>query len=292
MPHIHVPMAVCAVAAGVLRGSHDSLNLLFEAAGVPGPPPEASHATKWKLWLFREANKPEADGLAMLGHLIGEFMDVEPVKSSPESDTWQQQRDQLQSTLEKFGLRYFPGGRVLPNGQVPLEPFPTPPIEVRQPAGVEEVLQKVICGLPRAMYPLTNRRKGAQPLSFGQEWDLQDLLHAMLRPWIRDIRAEEHTPSYGGKSTRMDFLLPEHKLVLELKLIRDVAHGRTVGDELIAVMEHYRQHPRCDRLWCVIYDPGHHLANPMGLINDVQGRRSGPKGVLDVKVLIIPQPVT
>lgn len=71
------------------------------------------------------------------------------------------------------------------------------------------------------MHPLTHRRKGFQPLSFGNEYDVQDLLHAMLRPWINDIRPEEFTPSYAGLSTRMDFLFPAHALV-----IGDRVHGK------------------------------------------------------------------
>ena len=51
------------------------------------------------------------------------------------------------------------------------------------------------------MHPLTHRRKNVQPLSFGNEYDVQDLLHALLRPWINDIRPEEFTPSYAGSST-------------------------------------------------------------------------------------------
>jgi hypothetical protein len=46
-------MAVCATVAQELQGSHATLDALFEAAGAPGPPPDLSHETKWKTWLFR-----------------------------------------------------------------------------------------------------------------------------------------------------------------------------------------------------------------------------------------------
>ncbi|MEP6534302.1 MAG: hypothetical protein ABJF23_03230 [Bryobacteraceae bacterium] len=60
------------------------------------------------------------------------------------------------------------------------------------------------------------------------------------RPWISDIRAEEFTPSYAGSSTRMDFLLPAHGLVIETKIIRDRPHAKHVGNELIIDIDHYR----------------------------------------------------
>ena len=87
---------------------------------------------------------------------------------------------------------------------------------------------------------------------FDSEYDIQDLLHSQLRPWIHDIRPEEYTPSYAGSSTRMDFLLPEHNLVIELKRVHDKVHAAKIGDELIIDIEHYRRHSQCNRLWCVI----------------------------------------
>jgi hypothetical protein len=65
-------MAVCAAVAEVLQGSHKTLDALFEAAGVPGPPPDLAHHTKWKSWLFRAGNDPNVDSLAVLGNLIEE----------------------------------------------------------------------------------------------------------------------------------------------------------------------------------------------------------------------------
>jgi hypothetical protein len=128
------------------------------------------------------------------------------------------------------------------------------------------------------MHPLTNRRKGAQALSFSSEYDVQDLLHALLRPWVGDIRPEEFTPSYAGSSTRMDFLLFKHKTVLELKFVRDRDHAKKIGDELIVDIEDYQQHPDCKHLWCVVFDPNHLLRNAEGLKTDLEGPRTTKDG--------------
>ena len=53
----------------------------------------------------------------------------------------------------------------------------------------------------------------------------------------------------------MDFLLPTHSLVIEVKRIRDKAHAARVGTELTVDIEHYHRHPDCARLWCAVYDP-------------------------------------
>jgi hypothetical protein len=54
---------------------------------------------------------------------------------------------------------------------------------------------------------LAQRREDRTTLEIEDEYDVQDLLHALLRLYFDDIRPEEWTPSYGGASSRMDFLL-------------------------------------------------------------------------------------
>ena len=293
-PNIRIPIAVCAAVAEVLEGSHPTLDELFLAAGAPGPPPDLAHHSKWKIWLQRAGNDPEVDSLAVLGNLIEEFMDLPPVSVEPGElfgmkmpnplETYNKKKERLVQVMEEHGFRYFRGGRVLPIGVSPEPVAIAVPAETKKPSSVEELLQTVIRGLPRAMYPLAHRRKGAATLVFESEYDIQDLLHSQLRPWIHDIRPEEYTPTYAGTSARMDFLLPEHELVLEVKRVRDKNHASKIGDELIIDIEHYRRHDRCSRLWCVIYDPLHLLANPAGLASDLEGTRKTPEGEVAVQI--------
>jgi len=70
MSNVRLPMAVCAAVAEVLSGSHDTLNALFEAAGAPGPPPDAPHHSKWKTWLFRAGNDPDVNKTSCVINVI------------------------------------------------------------------------------------------------------------------------------------------------------------------------------------------------------------------------------
>ena len=296
-------MAVCAAVADILSGSHTTLDEIFLAAGAPGPPPDLPHHSKWKTWLFRAGNDSSVDSLSLLGNLIEEFMDLPPLPSDESISNllgidfdplteYNMKRERLVNVLEEHGYRYYRGGRVLPiNGAstyaVDEGAFVQIKAEKIKPSTVEELLQIIVRGLPRAIHPLTHRRKGAASLSFETEYDIQDLLHALLRPWIADIRPEEFTPSYAGTSTRMDFLLPSYKLVIETKLVRDKTHATKNGNELIIDIEHYRRHPDCDCLWCVIFDQMHFIPNPFGLISDLEGQRSTRDGKVDVRVIIL-----
>jgi len=155
------------------------------------------------------------------------------------------------------------------------------------PSDISDLLQTVIKRLPRSMIPLSQRRAGSVPLKFTDEYDVQDLLHSLLTPWVADIRGEEYTPSYAGTSTRMDFLLPKYSTVIETKIVRDKAHSKKIGDELILDIAHYRVHPDCKELWCVIYDPHLLIKNEGGLKVDLEGRSSDAKGEINVIVRVI-----
>ncbi len=302
MSNDHLPVAVCVAVAEVLNGSHDSLNALFETAGAPGPPPDLAHDSKWKTWLQRVGNNPEVNSLEVLGNLIEEFMDLPPLPTTGSLDNflgvetpdpveeYNKRKERLVNILEEHGFRYFRGGRVIQIGQpepIDIEPIRGKQGEGNKPSSLDEPLRIIIRGLPRAMQPLIHRRKGAQSLLFSSEYDIQDLLHALLRPWISDIRPEEFCPSYAGSNTRMDFLLPAHNLVIETKRVREKAHASKVGDELIIDIEHYRKHQNADHLWCVIYDPELYISNPKGMVNDLEGVRSTPEGSVNVKVIVV-----
>jgi len=292
MTNLRLPRTVCAVVGEMLaaRGSHATLNALFESAGAPGTPPDLSHGSKWKEWLFRAGNDPSVDSLAALGNVLEEFMDLGPKEDSDGFAEWKANRDRVVKVLEENGFRYYRGGRVLPSGQTPEVAHPSAsPSDHRdpaQPTEIDELLLILFKGLRRSMHPLTHRRKGAVALSFSTEYDVQDLLHALLRPWVADIRPEEFTPSYAGSSTRMDFLLPSHRLVLELKFVRDGNHAKKIGDELIIDIDHYRRHPDCGTLWCVVFDPDHLLLNAEGLKNDLEGTRTTKDGTVQVRLLL------
>lgn len=289
MSSFRLSRGLCASVAKLLRGSHATLTSLFVSAGAPGPTSDIeqlSHSTKWKEWLFRVGQDPNVDSLAVLGNVIEEAMDRAPGDWA-QVEEWKSDRAGVEKALEECGLRYYRGGRVLPIGHPLPDIAPYVHRGLTKPSDVEELLQVIVKGLRRAMYPLSNRRKGAIPLSFSSEYDVQDLLHALLRPWVSDIRPEEYTPSHGGSSTRMDFLLPAHKLVLEVKLVRDKGHAKVVGNELILDIEHYRCHTECENLWCVVYDPQGFVSNPEGLKMDLEGMRATKDGSVNVKLFVL-----
>lgn len=292
MGNVRLSKSLCAVVGEAIAttGSHATLDQLFRGAGVPGDPPSLAHHSKWKEWLFRAGQISNVDSLAVLGNVLEEFMDLPPLDPA-RREQWKELRARVEAELEANGLRYYRFGRVLPQGVPGCESLLNGQSRadraIQRPESVEELLSVLVRGLRRAMHPLTHRRKGSVGLVFSSEYDVQDLLHALMRPWIEDIRPEEVTPSYAGTSTRMDFLLPAYSLVVEMKIVRDRAHAKKIGEELIIDIEHYKRHPNCKVLWCVIYDPEHFLTNAEGLRSDLEGPRSSKEGSVSVRVFTI-----
>jgi hypothetical protein len=64
------------------------------------------------------------------------------------------------------------------------------------------------------------RHASRHTLEINGEYDVQDLLHALPRIFFNDIRKEEWTPSYAGVASKMDYLLPELEMAVEVKKAR------------------------------------------------------------------------
>ncbi len=116
---------------------------------------------------------------------------------------------------------------------------------------------------------LVNRHGGRDTLIIDDEYDVQDLLHALLKINFDDVRPEDYTPSYAGRNTRIDFLLKKERIVVEVKKTRDTLKDKEVGDELLQDIARYKNHPDRDILYCFVYDPQGLISNPRGLENDL-----------------------
>ena len=107
------------------------------------------------------------------------------------------------------------------------------------------------------------------------EYDVQDLLHALLKLYFDDVRPEEWTPSYAGSSSRMDFLVKSERVVIEVKKARKGLDDKLLGEQLIVDIEKYKSHPDCKKLLCFVYDPEGRLGNPTGIANDLNTMHNG-----------------
>lgn len=116
---------------------------------------------------------------------------------------------------------------------------------------------------------LRSRYSDRNTLEIDDEYDVQDLFHALLKLYFDDVRAEEWTPSYAGASSRTDFLLKNEKIIIEIKKTRKSLKSKEIGEQLIVDSMRYQSHPDCNILICFVYDPEGIIGNPKGIENDL-----------------------
>lgn len=133
----------------------------------------------------------------------------------------------------------------------------------------DEVLERIFQKFHRVARQLRNRHNGRPTLDVNDEYDVQDLLHALLKMYFDDVRPEEWTPSYAGKSARMDFLLKNEEIIIEVKRTRESLGDKELGDQLIIDIDRYKVHPNCKKLICFVYDPEGRIGNPNGIVKDL-----------------------
>jgi CheY-like chemotaxis protein len=147
-----------------------------------------------------------------------------------------------------------------------------------------ETLLRRLGRAPALARALLYRHDDRPTIVIQDEYDFQDLVRALLRMYYEDLREEEWTPSRAGASSRIDFLLHEDNIALELKMMRKGMRDRVVGEQILIDIGRYAAHPSVRRLVCVIADPHKQLKNPVGLARDLE-RLSRPN--LVVKVLVV-----
>lgn len=159
---------------------------------------------------------------------------------------------------------------------------------VEQQKLVVKALQRVLQLCVRFHFvarQLQARHGNRSTLKIRDEYDVQDLFGSILRIDFDDVRKEEWTPSYAGKSSRVDFLLKRENIIVEIKKTRTSLAAKEVGDQLLIDIARYKAHPACNTLVCFIYDPEGRIGNPAELEDDLRGLHDR----IDVHVVIAPK---
>lgn len=148
----------------------------------------------------------------------------------------------------------------------------------------QQLLVDILKHFHRFVLQLRYRHDNRTTIEVKDEYDVQDILHAILGLHFSDVREEEYTPSYAGGSSRMDFLLKGEGIVIEVKKTNPKLKDKELCEQLSIDIAKYSAHPDCKTLVCFIYDPKEHIKNPEALERDLS------KSTQDYKVLIVISP--
>jgi hypothetical protein len=131
---------------------------------------------------------------------------------------------------------------------------------------------------------LERRSRGKTGITIQDEYDVQDLVRAILSLHTDDVRKEEATGSSMGAGARIDFLLKRERIAVEVKRTRATLDAGQLGDELSADILRYPESGSADVLICFIYDAADIIDSPEGFEDDLAAQSTDRLRVVGVVV--------
>lgn len=149
------------------------------------------------------------------------------------------------------------------------------------------ILYKAIEKFTSASKSLTERRKGKPTIPIDDEYDMQDILHVILKPHFPSIKIEEVVSGKdSGRFLKIDFVLSKIKVAIECKCIRDKTHAKNLSKEINDDIQTYNEHQDCSHLIFFIYDKNLQIMNPDMLEENYSKKQTfdGKDMLIDLKI--------
>ena len=140
------------------------------------------------------------------------------------------------------------------------------------------LVRELCARLPNSSKILASRRKGKPPFKIEDEYDVQDLLHAILRCYIKETVQENPFPKLAGtNSSRADISIEKLGVIIEVKFARVTADQKKITRELSEDIVLYSSCGFLTDLIFVIYN-SRELRDAEALedfekMNEIKGRR-------------------
>ncbi len=156
-------------------------------------------------------------------------------------------------------------------------PVPMPP-PVSRPADTRtdgllpdpiDLLRNVCLRFHAVARQLRLRKDYRTTLEVEDDYDLQDLLCALLKLEFDEVGADEWTPPYAGGSTRTTLLLNGEQIAVVAKKTRSGLTTKELAEQISADARHYSARESCSHLFCFIYDPEGRIGSPTRLESDL-----------------------
>ena len=217
-----------------------------------------------------------------VGVLSSLFASPTPTTSIPSSENIQRPPDQ-------------PSTPPVSVAAPPASPVPSPSptlasaavvISKEQPASDPvDALRKVCLHFHAVARQLRLRKDYRATLEVEDDYDLQDLLCALLKLEFDEVGADEWTPPYAGGSTRTTLLLNRDRLAVVAKKTRSGLTTKELAEQVAADTAHYVSRKPCVHLFCFIYDPEGRIGSPTRLETDL----TSVSDAFTVDVLVAPK---
>lgn len=151
----------------------------------------------------------------------------------------------------------------------------------------DELLRDILNNFSNAIQKLIkNRRKDHPDFIIKDEYDVQDILYVILKSVFPNLRDEDPIAKVGAKSTKIDLVIREEKILVEIKMIKEKDSNEVALIEQLKVdIESYHECKWLEKLFCFVYDP-YKKTKDVSNFNDLNGQRTKGKHSFDTEVIV------
>lgn len=147
-------------------------------------------------------------------------------------------------------------------------------IEEHGTAAFLSTVRRAVDALTPAIRCFNDREKGLDNWTIKREDDVRDLLYAMLRASVSDLRREEVIPSRAGTSKVCDLFSALAETLIEIKWISKSGNWKKIIDQVHVDTQSYVAHPCCTHLIFVIVDAARDIPDPHILQSQLSGKQT------------------
>ena len=144
-----------------------------------------------------------------------------------------------------------------------------PAFVIPKHSDVIDALRKVCTRFHSVARQLRLRKDYRATLEVEDDYDLQDLLCALLKLEFEEVGSDEWTPPYTGGAPRTTFLLHKDRIAVIAKKTRSGLTTKELAEQIAADTAHCSAREQCSHLFCFIYDPEGRIGSPKRLETDL-----------------------
>lgn len=152
----------------------------------------------------------------------------------------------------------------------------------------EELVRNMLNNFSNSIQKIIkNRRKGHTDFPINDEYDVQDILYVILKSVFPHLRDEDAIAKVGAKSTKIDLILRNERILIEAKMIKQSDTNEThFIEELKVDFESYHQCDWLSKLFCFVYDP-YKKTKDLSNFHDLNGTREKNGHKFNVEVIVV-----
>ncbi len=152
----------------------------------------------------------------------------------------------------------------------------------------EEVVRDILNNFSNAIQKIIkNRRKDHPNFIIEDEYDVQDILYVILKSIFPNMRDEDAIGKVGAKTTKIDLIIREERILVEVKMIKENDSNETHFIEQLKVdFESYHECKWLSKLFCFVYDP-YKKTRDISNFNDLNGDRIKGDHQFNVEVIVV-----